>query len=220
MSVLNRANVNKARSHLATMAGVLKSVASGDNAGAIQTLESIVGQDEDQFEDLLDSQETLASLLALASDSLEEGDEGEEDEDEYEDDEDEEEEIATASVTSPKAQRKRMKQRAAFLGIAQAGFDDEDEEEDFDDSEEDEDEQDEATANVDEDEDFEDDEDESEDYESEDESEDDEEDESEDDVVTAKFKKKLAQRKVAKASVAAPKAKVKASTKKRSDGRL
>ena len=208
MAVLNQANVRNAKRHLATMAGVLKSVASGDSEGAIQTLESIVGGDDhEQFEDLLDSQETLAHLIKIAEASVDEDEEdSEEDFDEDEDDEDEEdEEVVTSSVKS--MNKKQMKQRAKFLAIAEAEFE-EDEEEDFDEEEDLEEDED-----LDEEETLEEDEDEDEDADDED---------ADDEVVaktTARFKANLKSRSKAQAGVAKPKVSAKA-PKAKSDGRL
>ena len=209
MAVLNQANVRNAKRHLATMAGVLKSVASGDSEGAIQTLESIVGGDDhEQFEDLLDSQETLAHLIKIAEASVDEDEEdSEEDFDEDEDDEDEEdEEVVTSSVKS--MNKKQMKQRAKFLAIAEAEFEEEDEEEDFDEEEDLEEDED-----LDEEETLEEDEDEDEDADDED---------ADDEVVaktTARFKANLKSRSKAQAGVAKPKVSAKA-PKAKSDGRL
>ena len=213
MPVLNQANVRNAKRHLATMAGVLKSVASGDSEGAIQTLESIVGGDDhDQFEDLLDSQETLAHLIKIAEASVDEDEEDEDDSEEDFDDEDEEdeedEEVVTSSVKS--MTKKQMKQRAKFLAIAEAEFEEEDEEEDFDeeeDLEEDEDLDEEETLEEDEDE---------------DEDEDADDEDADDEVVaktTARFKANLKSRSKAQAGVAKPKVSAKA-PKAKSDGRL
>ena len=198
MPILNAGNVRNARKHLATMAGVLKQVASGDTDSAIQTLEDLVStEDQGQFEELLDSQDTLAHLISIASEAVEDEDEDEYDEDEEDEDEEDEDLSATASVKLSSASV--MNKRATYLGLALAGFE---EEEEDDEDDEDEDEYEEEEEDLD-DEDLDDEDDE------------DQDDDESEDAVTASFREKLGARKLANASVRSP-----STVKARSDGRL
>jgi hypothetical protein len=209
MPILNAGNVRNARKHLATMAGVLKQVASGDTDSAIQTLEDLVStEDQGQFEELLDSQDTLAHLISIASEAVEDEDEDEYDEDEDgdedeydedEEDEDEEDEDLSATASVKLSSASVMNKRATYLGLALAGFE---EEEEDDEDDEDEDEYEEEEEDLD-DEDLDDEDDE------------DQDDDESEDAVTASFREKLGARKLANASVRSP-----STVKARSDGRL
>lgn len=218
MPITNKRSLGNAQTVLAGLRDCLVAVANGDNGEAVQTLKSLVGGSDDNFDGTLDGTETLSALIAGAHQAL--ASDSEDDEEDYEDDADEEDaeedeeaddDVEESKVTAKTKKRpfltaKVAKQRSAFLDLALADT------EDLEDFEIDEDEGNDIDAtlgNTDEEEEYEDNDD------------GDEDDEYEESKVTANVKKRTQERRVSKTTTATPnKKKVVAKTKVNSDGRL